>query len=97
MTVTTDADRVAPSVPGGLRVTGVSASKVSLAWDASSDNTGILAYQVQTSAGALSWTGPTSVDVVGLPCALRRSMPWLGNRRSRDWAPLRIRRRSRGS
>jgi hypothetical protein len=67
LTVVTDADRIAPSTPGNLRVTGVTASKVSLAWDASSDNTGILAYHVQTSAGALSWTGPTSVDVVGLP------------------------------
>ena len=41
LTVVTDADRVAPSTPGGVRVTGVTASKVSLAWDASSDNAGI--------------------------------------------------------
>ncbi len=68
LTVVTDADRIAPSTPGNLRVTGVTASKVSLAWDASSDNAGIAEYQLSLSPsqGNPIWTSPTSVDLVGL-------------------------------
>ncbi len=68
LTVVTDADRIAPSTPGNLRVTGVTASKVSLAWDASSDNAGIAEYQLSLSPvqGNTVWTSPTSVDIVGL-------------------------------
>lgn len=68
LTVVTDADRIAPSTPGNLRVTGVTASKVSLAWDASSDNAGIAEYQLSLSPvqGNTIWTSPTSVDIVGL-------------------------------
>ena len=60
LTVVTDADRVAPSTPANLRVTGVTASKISLAWDASSDNAGIAEYllSVSPSQGRAIFTGP---------------------------------------
>jgi chitodextrinase len=66
---TTDSDRTPPPAPANLHVTRVTASQVSLAWDASIDNTGIRSYQVGvtgTSLWNLIWTGPTSVTVVGL-------------------------------
>jgi chitinase len=66
--VTTDRDRTAPSAPAGLRVTRVTASQVDLAWNASSDDTGIRAYLVTVSPhdGNLSFTGPTTATIVGL-------------------------------
>lgn len=68
VTVTTDRDTTPPSAPGNLRVTSVSASQVSLSWDASSDNTGILAYSVLVSPqdGNVTMTGPASATIVGL-------------------------------
>ena len=47
----------------------MSASQVSLAWDAPPDDTGIRAYQIGvtgTSMWNLIWNGPTAVTVVGL-------------------------------
>ena len=47
----------------------MTASKVSLAWDASSDNAGIAEYLLSVSPckGRAIFTGPTSVDLIGLP------------------------------
>src|SRR6266545_1609393 len=39
-------DTSPPSVPTGLRVTGVTTSSISLAWNASTDNVGVTGYQV---------------------------------------------------
>jgi chitodextrinase len=65
---TTDPDRLAPGAPGDLRVTRVTASQIDLAWDASSDDTGIRAYQVTglPNDGRVTFTGPTTATVVGL-------------------------------
>jgi chitodextrinase len=68
--VTLPRDTTPPPAPANLRVTNVTASQVSLAWDASADDSGIRAYAVGvTGAGMwrLVWNGPTSVTVVGLP------------------------------
>jgi chitodextrinase len=67
LTVVTNPDRVAPSTPSNVRVTGVTASKISLAWNASTDNAGIAEYQLSINPGNTIWTSPTSVDIVGLP------------------------------
>jgi chitinase len=42
--------------------------QISLAWDASTDDTGIREYRVSVSPneGNLVWTGPTSATLVGL-------------------------------
>lgn len=68
VTVVTDADRTPPSTPANLRVTGATASRVSLAWDASTDDAGVAEYllSLSPSQGNTIWTGPTSVDLVGL-------------------------------
>ena len=49
-------DRKAPATPGSLRVTGTSAYAVSLAWKASTDNSGIFHYIIQCGT-----TGQTQV------------------------------------
>ncbi|GGT80851.1 glycosyl hydrolase family 18 protein [Actinomadura citrea] len=59
-------DTEAPSAPSGLRSTGKTATSVSLAWSASTDNVGVTGYDVYNgSAKAASVTG-TSTTVGGL-------------------------------
>jgi chitinase len=69
LVVETVRDRTPPSPPGTPRVGTVTASQVSLSWDASTDDSGIIdLYQVIVSpaAGNVTFTGPTSATVVGL-------------------------------
>src|SRR5829696_93478 len=55
-----------PTVPGNLRVTGKTASSISLAWDASTDNVGVVGYELNR-AGTWSQTGNvTTYTVTGL-------------------------------
>jgi chitinase len=59
-------DTQAPSAPGNLRSTGSDAGSISLAWNASSDNTGVVAYDVYRGTSlALTVTG-TTAKVSGL-------------------------------
>ena len=60
-------DTQAPTAPTNLRVTAITASSVSLAWDASTDNVGVTGYDVfqGTLAGG---TTMTSFMVNGLNC-----------------------------
>ncbi|SNR22803.1 glycosyl hydrolase family 18 protein [Actinomadura mexicana] len=59
-------DTEAPSAPSGLRSTGRTATSVSLAWNASTDNVGVTGYDVYNgSTRAASVTG-TSTTVGGL-------------------------------
>ncbi|WP_153452253.1 glycoside hydrolase family 6 protein [Streptomyces smaragdinus] len=56
-------DRDAPTVPAGLRVTGTTASSVSLSWTASSDNVGVTSYDVYRDGVIVgSPTGTTYTD-----------------------------------
>jgi chitodextrinase len=69
LVVVTVRDTTAPSPPGNLQVGTVTASQVSLSWDASTDDSGIIdLYQVSVSpfAGNVVVTGATSATVVGL-------------------------------
>ena len=69
LVVETVRDTTPPSPPGDLSVGTVTASEVSLSWDASTDNSGIIdLYQVAVSpaAGNVVFTGATSATVVGL-------------------------------
>jgi chitodextrinase len=69
LVVETVRDTTPPSPPGNLHVGTVTASQVSLAWDASTDDSGIIdLYQVTVSpaAGNVTFTGATSATVVGL-------------------------------
>jgi hypothetical protein len=66
--VKTDPDLTPPSAPGNLTIGTVTASQISLAWDASTDDSGIREYRVSVTPrqGNLVWTGPTSATLVGL-------------------------------
>lgn len=65
-------DRTPPTTPGNLRVTGVTATTISLAWDASSDAGGLNAYIVYQSSNAGEWglyhspTSTTETDNIGV-------------------------------
>ncbi|MFJ8629967.1 carbohydrate binding domain-containing protein [Streptomyces sp. NPDC093568] len=59
-------DTQAPSVPGSLRSTGKTSSSVSLAWNASSDNVGVTAYDIYRGATQVLSVSGTSATVSGL-------------------------------
>jgi hypothetical protein len=58
-------DTTAPSAPTSLRVTGTTSSSVSLAWNASTDNVGVTAYDVYRGTSVTTVTG-TTATVSGL-------------------------------
>ncbi|WP_435269986.1 cellulase family glycosylhydrolase [Streptomyces sp. 1222.5] len=59
-------DTTAPSVPTGLKVTGTTASSVSLTWSASSDDTGVAGYDVYRGTGKVGSVTGTSFTDSGL-------------------------------
>ncbi|SDJ06566.1 streptogrisin C [Lentzea albidocapillata subsp. violacea] len=59
-------DTAAPSVPGNARSTGTTASSVSLAWDASTDNVGVTGYEVLNGSTVATTVTGTSATVTGL-------------------------------
>ncbi|GIH23314.1 hypothetical protein Aph01nite_16240 [Acrocarpospora phusangensis] len=59
-------DTTAPSVPGNLRSTGTTATSVSLAWNASTDNVGVTGYEVYrggTQVATVTGTGHTDTGL----------------------------------
>jgi RHS repeat-associated protein len=68
VTATTLSDTQAPSQPGNLHATGIDTASASIAWNASSDNVGVVGYVVMVdgnSAGAFTTTD-TSATCSGL-------------------------------
>ncbi|MFI1721613.1 carbohydrate binding domain-containing protein [Streptomyces sp. NPDC020489] len=59
-------DTQAPTVPAGLRSTGKTSSSVSLAWNASTDNVGVTAYDVFSGSNQVLSVSGTSATVSGL-------------------------------
>jgi cellulose 1,4-beta-cellobiosidase len=72
LTVTTDedggsgGDDQAPSAPTGLRVSGVTTSTVALAWNASTDDTGVTGYRVFRDGTQVAEVSATSFTDTGL-------------------------------
>lgn len=61
--VTANADSQAPTTPTNLRVTAATTSSISLAWDASTDNYGVLGYTIYRNGAAVGTaTGTTYTD-----------------------------------
>ncbi|HET6289392.1 MAG TPA: fibronectin type III domain-containing protein, partial [Amycolatopsis sp.] len=59
-------DTQAPAVPGNLHTTGTSASSVGLAWDASSDNVGVVGYDVYNGSTVVKSVTEANATVDGL-------------------------------
>lgn len=59
-------DTQAPSVPQNLRITAAGPNSISLAWDASTDNIGVLGYRVYRNGAVLNTTPNTSYTDTGL-------------------------------
>lgn len=59
-------DTEAPTVPGSLRPTGTTAASVSLAWDASTDDTGVTGYDVYNGDTLAKTVTGTTATVDGL-------------------------------
>ncbi|MEV7288980.1 carbohydrate binding domain-containing protein [Streptomyces sp. NPDC093252] len=59
-------DTQAPTVPGSLRATAQTATSVSLAWNASTDNVGVTAYDISSAAGPVLSVSGTTATVTGL-------------------------------
>jgi chitinase len=59
-------DTQAPTAPTNLRLTGVTASSVSLAWNASTDNVGVSGYDVMRAGASPAGVAATSLTVTGL-------------------------------
>ncbi len=57
----TTGDTTAPTAPSNLRSTGKTASSVSLAWDASTDNVGVTGYQVFRGSTLVTTTGGSTL------------------------------------
>jgi chitodextrinase len=60
------ADTQPPTAPGNLRSTGVTSSSVSLAWNASTDNTAVADYEVLRGTTVAATVGSTTATISGL-------------------------------
>ncbi|WP_218041418.1 discoidin domain-containing protein [Acrocarpospora macrocephala] len=55
-----------PTVPGNLTLTGKTATSVSLSWSASTDNVGVVGYEVRQNGTAVASPTGTSTTITGL-------------------------------
>src|SRR5206468_2670430 len=62
-------DTTPPTVPGNLRSTGVTSGSVSLAWDASTDDTAVTGYDVYNGSTLATTVTGTTATVGGLAAA----------------------------
>jgi chitinase len=60
------ADTQAPTAPANLRATGATASSISLAWNASTDNVGVTGYDVFQGSARIGGSAANSLTVTGL-------------------------------
>ena len=59
-------DTTAPSQPGNLSATAVSSSQINLSWSASTDNVGVMGYDIYRNSTFLTTTTGTSYSNTGL-------------------------------
>ena len=65
-TFTTPADTTPPSVPGGVSGGALSSSQVTLSWNASTDNVGVVGYRIYRNGSQAATTAATSFTDGGL-------------------------------
>src|SRR5262249_33913357 len=68
-------DTQAPSAPPNLRVTGLTASSVSLAWNASSDNVGVSRYDVLRHSAEIVGAATAGFTATGLASTTSFTFP----------------------
>ena len=61
-------DTAPPSTPGGLATSGVTASSVSSAWNASTDNVGVTGYGIYRAGTRIDSSGSRTYIFAGLAC-----------------------------
>jgi acid phosphatase type 7 len=92
LTVATSAcpvsDTQAPTTPGNLRATGATETSVAVAWNASTDNVGVTAYNVYRNGTFVASPSGTSYNFTGLTCGTSytfgvEALDAAGNRSSR--------------
>ncbi|NLN75591.1 MAG: hypothetical protein GX139_04725 [Armatimonadetes bacterium] len=66
ITVTTQDDDEPPTAPTNLRVTGVTSSSISLAWNASTDNIGVAGYRIFRNGTQIGTATGTTYNDTGL-------------------------------
>lgn len=60
------ADTEAPTVPGNLSASAITETTATLSWDASSDNVGVVGYEVLQGSTSLGTVTGTSANITGL-------------------------------
>jgi chitodextrinase len=70
----TPTDTTAPSTPGNLRVTAATATSVTVAWNASTDNVGVTGYDVYRATTKVGTTTSTGYTITGLTCGTAYSV-----------------------
>jgi beta-glucanase (GH16 family) len=61
-------DRTAPTAPGNVRVSEATRSSVTIAWDASRDDVGVIGYGIYVAGRQVDSTGATSFTLGGIHC-----------------------------
>ena len=67
-------DTSPPTVPAGLHPTAVTATSVSLAWTASTDNAGVTGYTTYSNGASAGTSTGASFTVGGLTCGTSYSL-----------------------
>jgi chitodextrinase len=73
-TITPVGDTFAPSVPAGLSVANVTANSFTISWLPSSDNVGVVAYEVQRNGVSLGLSVANSLNIAQLQAGTTYSM-----------------------
>jgi hypothetical protein len=61
-------DTIAPSVPSGLFISSVAQTTFTLNWNASTDNVGVVGYEIYRDGVLIGTTSSTSFSLTGLTC-----------------------------
>jgi chitodextrinase len=73
-TAVVSADSSPPTAPTGLAATGTTATSISVAWTAATDNVGVTGYTVYVNGNQVGTTGATSYALTGLACGTSYSI-----------------------
>ncbi len=84
--VVTIADGQAPTVPTGLASSNITQTSFTLAWTASTDNTGVTGYEVFRNGSSIGTPTTTSFSVTGLAASTAYSMTVRARDAAGNWS-----------